>query len=61
MKYKVHKLNINLAREPDRLESFLNNLKGEVVSIIPNVRNFFLFYGARVSSVIIVEKIKGKK
>ena len=57
MKYKVHKLDIRMAREPDRLEQFLNNLKGEIVSIIPDVRSFFLFYGARVNSVIVVEKI----
>ena len=61
MKYKVHKLNLKLSKEPEMLENFLNNLKGEVVSIIPDVKNFFLFYGAKVSSVIIVEKIKGKK
>jgi len=57
MKYKVHKLDIKMAREPDRLEQFLNNLKGEVVSIIPDVKPLFLFYGARVNSVIVVEKV----
>ena len=44
MKYKVHKLNIKLAKEPDMLENFLNNLKGEVISIIPDVESSFLFY-----------------
>ncbi|MFC1800918.1 hypothetical protein ACFLZB_00425 [Nanoarchaeota archaeon] len=58
MKYKVHKLQINLAREPDRLESFLNSLKGEVVSVIPDVQSFFLFYGAKVRTVIVVEKVR---
>ena len=58
MKYKVHKLDINLAREPDRLENFLNNLKGEVISIIPDVKTFFLFYGAKANYILIVEKIK---
>ena len=60
MKYKVHKLDIKLVREPDRLEHFLNNLKGEVISIIPDVKTFFLFYGARVGSIIVVERVKGK-
>jgi len=33
MKYKIHKLNINLAKEYDTLETFLNNLKGEVEDV----------------------------
>jgi len=28
MKYKVHKININLAKESGMLENFFNNLKG---------------------------------
>ncbi|MFH1307811.1 MAG: hypothetical protein ABIH72_03080 [archaeon] len=58
MKYRVHKLDIKIVRESDRLENFLNNLKGEVVAIIPDVKSFFLFYGAKVNSILIVEKIK---
>ena len=61
MKYRVHKLRIDLAKEPEALENFLNNLKGEVVSIMPDVKTFFLFYGARVNRIIIVEKLKGDK
>lgn len=57
MKYKVYKLDIKIAKEQDRLEQFLNNLEGEVVSIIPNVSSFFLFYGAKVNSILIVEKV----
>ena len=40
------------------LENFLNNLKGEVISVIPDVKSLFLCYGAKVRSVLIVEKIK---
>lgn len=58
MKYKIHKLNIKLAREPEMLENFLNNLKGEVVAIIPDITTLFLYFGAKVKSVLIVEKIK---
>jgi len=43
MKYKVHKLNLK-AEEIDKLENFLNKLKGEVISIIPNIKTFFFFY-----------------
>lgn len=43
MKYKVIKLEINMENDPFELERFLNNLKGEVVSIIPNVARTKLF------------------
>lgn len=58
MKYKVHRLKINPTKEPERLEQFLNNLKGEVISIIPDVKTLFLFYGAKVTSILIIEKIR---
>ncbi len=60
MKYKVHKLDININKEADRLEQFLNGLNGEVVSIIPNVRPIFLCYGSRVGSVLVIEKVEEK-
>ena len=60
MKYKVHKLNIKLIKEQGMLENFLNNLKGEVVSIIPDVKTLFLCYGAKVNSIFIVEKLKNE-
>jgi len=44
------------------LEQFLNNLEGEVVSIIPNIKKTSLFqiYGItfKVDFLFIVEKIK---
>jgi len=48
MKYKVHRLEIDLEKDQERLENFLNNLKGEVVSIIPHIAkmNLFQIYGA---------------
>jgi len=58
MKYKVHKLHLNVAKEPEVLENFLNQLKGEVISIIPVVTTFFLFYGAKVRTVVITERVK---
>ena len=61
MKYKIHKLDIKLPREYDRLEQFLNNLKGEVVSIIPKIAKTSLtqIYGAmrKIDFILIVEKI----
>jgi len=60
MKYRVHQLSIKLTKDPEKLEQFLNKLEGDVVSVIPNVDTLFLCYGSKVSSVLIVEKIKEK-
>jgi len=43
MRYKVHRLDIRIEKDHNRLEEFLNSLKGEVVSIIPNVARTTLF------------------
>ncbi|WP_340113730.1 hypothetical protein [Maribellus mangrovi] len=61
MKYKVHRLEIDLEKDPFILESFLNKLKGEVVSIIPNIARTTLvqIYGGsrKIDFLIVVEKI----
>jgi len=60
MKYKVHKFEINMEHDQEQLERFLNSLKGEVVSIIPNVKRTSLaqIYGItrKVDFLLIVEK-----
>ena len=42
----------------DYLEQFLNNLEGEVIAVIPNVKPTFQLMGAtaRVDFLLIVEK-----
>lgn len=61
MKYKVHKLELNMEKDQNKLEQFLNNLKGEIVSIIPNNTKMSLLqiYGvsAKVNFLYVVEKI----
>ena len=59
MKYKVHRFDIKMDKDQERLEQFLNNLEGEVVSIVPNVKPTFQGMGAtaKVDFVFIVEKI----
>ena len=61
MKYKVHKLKIDMENDPSELERFLNNLKGEVVSLIPNVARTTLLqiYGGsrKIDFLLIVEKL----
>ncbi len=61
MKYKVHRLEINMDKDQIKLERFLNNLKGEVISIIPNIAKTTLaqIYGVtrKVDFLLIIEKL----
>jgi hypothetical protein len=56
MKYKVHRFDIRMTRDGDKLEQFLNGLKGEVVAIIPNV-TMRVFWAHEVDFVLVVEKV----
>ena len=61
MKYKVHRFDIHMEKDQHQLERMLNSLKGEVVSIIPNVARTTIFqiYGItkKIDFLLIVEKI----
>jgi len=61
MKYKVHRFEIKMEDDQANLEQFLNNLEGEVVSIIPNVKKTSLFqiYGVttKVNFLFVVERL----
>ena len=37
MGYRIHRFNINMSKDQNKLAQFLNSLWGEVVAIIPNV------------------------
>lgn len=58
MKYKVHRIDIKGDDARDKLERFLNSLKGEVVSVLPHVKPSFQLMGAtaRVDYLLVVEK-----
>ena len=62
MKYKVHRFEIRMEYDQLKLEQFLNSLKGEVVSIIPNNKNLGLLqvsgFARRIDFLLIVEKIE---
>ena len=60
LNYRVHRFDIDMTRDQSRLEQFLNNLDGEVVSIIPSVNPKFTpgGMGAKVSFLLIIERIK---
>jgi hypothetical protein len=59
MKYRVHRFHLKMNEDQSKLEQFLNNLKGEVVTIIPNIQPTFQGMGAtaKVDFVLIVEKV----
>jgi hypothetical protein len=61
MNYFVHRFEIKMEEDEKRLEHFLNELKGDVVSIIPNNRKLSLLqiYGLsrKIDFLLIVEKI----
>ncbi len=60
MSYKVHRFEINMATDSAKLETFLNGLDGEVVSIVANVRKTTLaqIFGVtrKVDFLLIVER-----
>lgn len=58
MKYRVHRLEVTNETMQEKLEQFLNNLEGDVVSIIPNVTRYVMLYGAKITFLLITEKIK---
>ena len=60
MKYRVHRFEIDMTKDQSNLEQFLNNLAGEVVSIIPSVDPKFTpgGMGAKVNFLLIIEKTK---
>ena len=59
MKYDVHRFDIDMKKDQQKLKQFLNDLKGEVVSIIPNVKPTFQAMGAtaKIDFLLIVEKL----
>jgi hypothetical protein len=56
MKYRVHRFDIRMTSDQNKLEKFLNGLEGEVITIFPNVTLGF-FWAHRVDFLFIVEKL----
>ena len=59
MKYRVHQLEVKKDMAQERLERFLNQLEGEVQSIVPYISPTFQGMGAtaKIDFLLIVEKI----
>jgi hypothetical protein len=45
-----------MTKDQARLEEFLNNLKGEVIAVVPSIHIVF-FWTHRVNFILIVEKV----
>lgn len=60
MKYRVHRLEIKMNKEQDKLERFLNELKGEVISVVANVKPTLQGMGAtaKIDFLLIIEKLR---
>ena len=60
MKYRVHRFELDMTNDHCKLEQFLYNLEGEIVTIIPNVNPKFTpgGMGAKVDFLLIIEKSK---
>ena len=60
MRYRVHRFDIDMTKDKSKMEQFLNNLDGEVVSIISSVDPKFTpgGMGAKVNFLLIIEKTK---
>lgn len=58
MKYKVHRVEVKSKTMQENLEQYINNLYGDIVSIIPHVRPTFQLMGAtaKIDYILIVEK-----
>ena len=57
MRYRVHEFKLKMTKDRSDLERFLNELEGEVVSIIPNVNSDNPGMFSYVDFLFIVEKL----
>jgi hypothetical protein len=56
-KYRVHRFDLKMTRDQNKLEQFLNNLEGEIIVIFPNVTITPFTWASRVDFLLIVEKL----
>ena len=58
MRYEIHRFDLDMEKDKDKLKQFLNSLRGEIVAIIPNVKPTFRPMGAtaKVNFLYIIEK-----
>ena len=59
MRYKVHRVDVKMTRDHEKLERFLNGLEGEVVAIVPNV-TMKAFWVHQVDFLLVVERLSSE-
>jgi hypothetical protein len=57
VRYRVHRLDIRMTKDQDKLERFLNGLRGRVVSVVPNV-TMKLPWAHHVDFVLVIEEVE---
>ena len=59
MKYRVHRFEVKKDVAEEKLEQYLNQLEGEVLSIVPFIKPTFQLMGAtaKVDYLLIVVKV----
>ncbi|KYK29937.1 MAG: hypothetical protein AYK23_04905 [Candidatus Proteinoplasmatales archaeon SG8-5] len=59
MQYRVHRVDVGKDDIRDKLERFLNELKGDIIAVFPHAKPTFQPMGAtaKVDSVMIVELV----
>lgn len=59
MKYRVHRVDVKTDTMQEKLENYINNLDGDIISVIPNVRPTFQIIGAtaKIDYILVVEKL----
>lgn len=60
MKYRVHRVEVNNENMQEKLEQFIHQLAGEVVSVVPDVRPTLWILGgaSKIVALLVVEKIR---
>ncbi len=56
-KYRVHRFDLRMTIDQNKLEQFLNSIEGEIIAIIPNVTVEPFITTAKVDFLLIVEKV----
>lgn len=57
MKYKVHRFEVRMDKDQEKFEIFLNDLAGEVVSVIPHIA-FKAFWVHVIDYFFVIEKTR---
>ena len=61
MNYQVHRLEVDSKTMQEQLEKFINQLRGEVIAVLPNVAPTFRWLmgaTAKVDFLLVVEKLR---